>query len=165
VYSDASANIRIVGVYCQVGGQLTDVGKFILDIQSAGAVKVVPLLQIIALVIEYLNTVVLTIRNIHMPAFVGADAVHQIELPGICAILSPREKMFSIDGKFMHSGVSISIRDINISCFGIERYLSRLVKRLAALTRRWLAGNAYVPQYLTVQSAFPNTMSLVIRAV
>ena len=87
--SYASTNIRIVGIYCQMGGQLTDVDEFSFDMQSAGPVEVIPLLQVAAPVIEYLYAVALSICNINPPISVGADAVHQIKLSGIRTILSP----------------------------------------------------------------------------
>ena len=93
VYADAGADVGIVGVHVQVGGQLADVGEVAVDVQPAGAVHVDPLLDEGALGVKDLHAVVLAVGDVHPALRVGGDAVHQVELAGIGAVLAPGKEV------------------------------------------------------------------------
>jgi hypothetical protein len=88
---------------------LADIGEFAFDVQSAGPVEIVPLGKIVAHFVEYLHTVIFSISDINLSVPIRADAMNQVELSAICAILAPREKMLPISGVFVYFSISITI--------------------------------------------------------
>jgi hypothetical protein len=74
--ADAVAKIGVIGVDRKLSGWFADVDTFAINVQSAGAVEIVPLVQIGALIVEYLHAVALSIRDVHFSSAISADTVH-----------------------------------------------------------------------------------------
>src|SRR5688500_15844400 len=132
---DASADIGIIGIDIQLAGQLADIDQVIFDMKSAGAVEIVPLVQIISPVIEDLDPAIFSVGYIDFPSAIGADTVGQVELAGVCSIITPGEKMSPVGCVFMDPGVAITIGDIKLTSFGIERDFGGPVKGLTTALR------------------------------
>src|SRR5690606_317999 len=101
-----------------MGGQLADVDEIILDVQTAGTVQVVPLFQIIAIAVEDLAAVVLPVRHENTTLAVGTDAVDQVELSGIRAVVTPGEEVLAVRRVLVNAGVAVAVRDVEITAIG-----------------------------------------------
>src|SRR5271169_5656265 len=98
--ADPRATIRQVDVDRHVRPDLTDeetrrLGAA-LHIEAGRTVHVVPLRLILAVAVEHLDAVVLTVGDIDPTVRVAADVVGDVELPGIGAGLAPRKQALAV---------------------------------------------------------------------
>ena len=83
--------------------------------QRAGAVQEIPLRLVFAIAVEHLHAMVLAIGDIDPALGIGDDVVHDIELAGIGARLAPAFYQFAVRSEFMHAGVAVTIRHIDLA--------------------------------------------------
>src|SRR5690348_18085047 len=68
----------------------------IWHVEAARAVQVLPLRLVSAVAVEYLNTMVLTVRDIDPAVGVAADVVDDVELALAGSGLAPRHQQFAV---------------------------------------------------------------------
>ena len=133
--------------------------------QSARAVEVVPLRLVLAVAVEHLYPVVLSVGDIDPAIGIGADVVHDVELPGVGAGLAPRHQQFPVGRIFVDARIAVAVGHIDVAVRG-QRGMGAAVERLAAHIGRRLAGNAELEQHLAaVQPAFADKMPAIIGQV
>ena len=123
--------------------------------------QVVPLGLVLAVAVEHLNAMVLPVGDINPALFIGANVVHDVELPGITTRLAPGEEQFTVGRILVHAGVAIAVGNIDLS-FGGESYMGAAVKRLAALIGRRLTRDTQGENDFSIQGALSYCMIAII---
>ena len=110
--TDSRSQVGKVLIDRQRRGEFSNVAKgftLVSDMQAAWAVQVIPLSQVTPLGVEYLNSVVLSIRHVYLPRLIRANTVDQVEFAGVGAWLAPGEEQPSLRRKLMDPGVAVSV--------------------------------------------------------
>src|SRR5215472_17962165 len=117
--------------------------------KRAGPVQVVPLRLVFAIAVEYLDAVVLAINNIDEAIRVCGDVVHDIELAVICPRLAPAPDQLAVGSEFVHAGIAVAVRDVNLA-LRRQRRVRAAMERLAAHEWRGLVRDADGEQHFAV---------------
>src|ERR1700674_980838 len=110
--ADARPQIRALEVDCHGRPELADIADRvtgIVHVEAARPVQIVPLRLILAVAVEYLNTVVLAVGDIDPAVGVGADIVHDVELSRAGAGLAPRHQQLAVGRIFMDARVAVTV--------------------------------------------------------
>src|SRR5215471_15862423 len=102
--ADARAYIGPITVDLARGAAFANIEERIAAGRHAHAVRpmqIVPLGLELAVSVEHLNPMVLTVGDIEPPVRVAADVVRDIELAGVGARLSPRLQQFAVGRVFV----------------------------------------------------------------
>src|SRR5260221_1049187 len=132
-------------------------------VQRTGAMQIIPLRLVSAVAVEHLHAVVLTVRDIDKTVGVGCDVVDDIELAGIAAGLAPAFQQLPIRRAFVHAGIAVAVRDIDLA-LRRQRGVGAAVKRLAAHERRRLVRDADGKQHLAAGRALAHRMIAIVGA-
>ena len=85
----ACADVRITLIYVQMAWQLSNVDDIVFNMQTARPMEIVPLIEIRTPVINNLDAMVFSIRDVNLSGAVRINAVWKIERSCISAVLSP----------------------------------------------------------------------------
>ena len=132
--------------------------------QRAGPVQIIPLRLVFAVAVEHLDAVVLAVGDIDPAVGVGCDVVDDVELAGIGARLAPAFHQFAVGGVFVHAGIAVAVRHIDLA-LRRQRGMGAAMERLAAHERRRLVRDADGQQHLAVDSAFAHGVVAVVGAI
>jgi len=133
---DTRAQVGVILIDGQTRAKFPDVAQLILIaayVQAAWAVHVVPLGHVLTVRVEYLNAVVLAVRDVHVAILIRANAVNEVKFPWIAAGLAPGKDVFPIWRIFVHPGVAIPIGHVYVTGLRGQSHLRRTVEGKAAL--------------------------------
>jgi hypothetical protein len=124
-------------------------------VEPARPVQVVPLRLVPPVRVEHLDAMVLPVRHIDPAIRVAGDVVDDVELARIRPGLTPGQQMPPVRREFVHAGVAIPVRHIDLSDWR-QRGMGTTVERLAAHIRRRPARNPECQQHLALERALPD---------
>src|SRR5271166_2765033 len=82
-----------------------------LHVEAGRTVHVVPLRLVLAVAVEDLDAVVLTVGDIDPAVRIATDVVGDVELPGVGAGLAPRKQAPAVGGVFVDAGIAVAVGD------------------------------------------------------
>jgi hypothetical protein len=97
--ADTRAQVRVILIYGQGWRKFPHVAQLLpiaCYVQAAWTVEVVPLVHVRTVGVEYLNSMVFAVCNVHVAMVISADAMNEVELSGIAAGLAPGKQKLPI---------------------------------------------------------------------
>ena len=154
-------------VYRLMRSQLADVTDPVgaaFHVEAARAMQVVPLRFVFAVAVEDLHPVVFAVGDINPALRVADDIVRDIELARIAAAFAPGEQQLPVRVEFVHPGIGVAVRDIDLEVRR-QRRMGTAIERLAAHERRRPARDADFQQHLAIEGAFADGVVAVVGAI
>jgi len=104
----------------------------------------------LAVAVEYLDAMVLTVGDVDPAIGVAADVANDVELAFTGSGFTPGHKQLAARRVFMDAGIAVAIRDIDVASRR-QRGVGAAVERLAAHVGSRLARHTEFQQHLAVE--------------
>ena len=136
----------------------------VVEADAVGAVDIVPHGDVLAVGIEDLDAVGLTVGDVDAVVAVDDDVVGADELAGVDTGLAPREDVASVGGILVDAGVAVAVGDVDVAGLGRDGAVSGAVEGLASPLGGWLVIGAEGHEELAVGVVFADDVQAVVDA-